>query len=406
MSRVYNNHLKTWARRLFAALLGVVFLIAFAELLLRVFLFQEWKSLSASLLVGHPVYGHFNKPNAKVRRYKPQNYDVINSTNSMGFRDREASLKADLAGIWLAGGSNSFGAGLEDDQLYSMVLERFGYRALNLSSQGHRPPQQVRLIRDLARKGFRPRAVLFEFTMNSTNFEVVSKPDAMDSINAPLPGITNAAGGAVINSEQPFAILSANARHLAAMALPSFIGAKARLIRHSAIYGWLKVGLNNIPFVRQKLLDWQLTRHVDFKGALTPEMYVEGPNNQGDARIEKAADYFAEFQSWVKTNLKVPFAVLVVPGHHEIYVDRFRHWREHAGLTHMEMDPFRPRKRFMRALRARGVSVLDPLPALNAQAPKPLIFPDDGHLNSTGHGTLAGVAKSWLENAGVVMGSQ
>jgi hypothetical protein len=237
--------------------------------------------------------------------------------------------------------------------------------------------------------------------MNTVNFKVLSEPGARDRIDAPLNLADKPKDGVAAAQKQPFQMLRANTRRLATTALPSFIGAKARLIKHSAVYGWLKVGLNDIPLVRQKLLDWRLTRHVDFKGALAPEMYMERPGNPGDAMIENAAAYFAKFQDWVKTNLKVPFAVMVVPGHHEIYVDRFQHWREYAGLDNLEMDPYRPRKLFMRALRRRGVTVLDPLGLLRGQAPKPLIFPDDGHLNATGHSALAEVAKGWLDSAGI-----
>jgi len=80
------------------------------ELAARQFLFPEYTAMLPDMYAEHPVLGHYNKPNLSVRRFNPMNYDVVNHTNALGMRGLEKNREKELVGIWIAGGSNTFGA--------------------------------------------------------------------------------------------------------------------------------------------------------------------------------------------------------------------------------------------------------------------------------------------------------
>ena len=162
MSRPLSEHRSP----IIAVAASLVVVIALVEVLFRTVVFPEWKALSFVQFVKHPVYGTFQKSNLRVRRYNPFNYDVVNTTNSLGFRDREEGFTEDLAGVWLAGASNSYGGFVEDDETLAARLQALGYKVANLSSEGHSWGQQARVIRHLASQGYHPQAVIVEMTLN------------------------------------------------------------------------------------------------------------------------------------------------------------------------------------------------------------------------------------------------
>ena len=148
------------------SLLLVVF--AFFELAFRSFIFPDWRVISRVRFEQHPIFNTFQKPNLSVRRYNPPNYDVINSTNSMGFRDRQKGFQTDLNRIWIAGMSNSYGGFVNDSEVYAHRLEEtHQYRNALLASEGHVLSNQVSVMRYLHRQGYKPQLILLELTLNN-----------------------------------------------------------------------------------------------------------------------------------------------------------------------------------------------------------------------------------------------
>src|SRR5262245_59295905 len=91
---------------------------AIAEVTVRAIVFSEWRDLSTSPFVRHPVYGHTTLPNAAIRQISPPDWDVVNHTNHRGFRDREVGFEDDLRNLWIAGDSNTYARGIEDDATF------------------------------------------------------------------------------------------------------------------------------------------------------------------------------------------------------------------------------------------------------------------------------------------------
>lgn len=373
------------------ALVLLVFGVAVLEILFRTVVFPQWRSVSQARFERHPVYGTFQKPNLSVRRYNPPNYDVINTTNSRGFRDREQGFEDDLGGIWMAGASNSYGGFLEDDEIMSAQLQARGFRVANLSSEGHRLNQQMRVVRNLAAQGYRPRAVIFEMTLNNTvgkytgGIRELSMPLVIDRKEA-TPDLGAAR------------VLEQGLGKIGGVTNVSLFSFKTRLINNSALYTWAKVGVNGVPFLRDLTLKWGLRADVALSNSLSVSVYRDQPGNPADAKFALTADYIAAVRDWVTGNLGVPFAVVLLPGGHQMNPDWFDRYMAHLGLNGDEYDPLRPYDKLLAALRSRSIAVLDTAAAMS-KANIFLSFPDDGHTNAAGHAIVARELAAWLPKA-------
>lgn len=377
MSRLLSEHRSP----IIAVAASLVVVMALVEVLFRTVVFPEWKALSFVQFVKHPVYGTFQKPNLRVRRYNPLNYDVVNTTNSLGFRDREEGFTEDLAGVWLAGASNSYGGFVEDDETLAARLQALGYKVANLSSEGHSWGQQAQVIRHLASQGFRPQAVIVEMTLNNV---LADYRQAIKDLSAPMRAERKGDASSLSASSS----LVGNIKTLRRVTEVGPINLKARMIKNSALYGWLKVEINSIPALRRLTLKWGLRADVARADSAPPDLMEDIPGNPNEVLIDSTADFAASLQSWVAANLKVPFAIALIPSHHHLNPRRFERYAEYLGRKPETLDPTRTHRRLLSALKAREVLVMDMEPVLTA-SDKFLGFPDDGHMNAIAHDLVA-----------------
>lgn len=381
-----------FAQRGLAAAVATLFVVAVVEMAFRLAIFPEYRVLLQEMYEPHPMLGHFNKPNLAVRRFSPMNYDVVNHTNALGLRGREAERERELAGVWVAGSSNTFGGYLEDDEVFAARLKADGYWAANLSSEGHNMPNQALVIRYLAGLGYRPRAVVLAIPMVHG---IQDYDDKYGFLTRPLGASALAAG-----AEKPAPPSERLRRALAGLgesAPASAMALRARLIKSSALYGWLKVGIMGVAPLRDLTLKLGLRADVDlvYKQSLDLLRPPSPANPSGD-QIRSTADYAAAIGALVKGLFRVPFGVVLLPYPHQLYPDRFRRFVAHHGLAGEDLDPQRPLAQLKQALKARGIPVLDPTPALVAANDRRLTFPDDAHLNATAHAIVAERVAEWL----------
>ena len=228
--------------------LGVAgfFAVAVLESLFRYVIFPEYRTLQQSIFTRHPVIGFYNRPNVVLRRYSPMNYDVINRTNSLGFRGPEKDMKAELSGLWVVGDSMTFGAGVEDDETYVAQLRNYGYWAANLSTEGLGLENQVLAVRYFHSLGYTPRAVIVALTLNN---RIADFSPYQDYFTRPLlPADSQAVS---TTDKTAVAVLIDRVESLKELVPTTFLGLRSRLIKSSAIYGWLKVGIMGVPFLRK-----------------------------------------------------------------------------------------------------------------------------------------------------------
>lgn len=386
--------------KLFRICLWGLFLLGCAELIFRTVIFPEYKAMMPDRFVQRPGFVYGNKPGAEIRRYNPMNYDVMVHTNSMGFRGLEENLKEELAGYWVAGGSNTFGAYVEDADVFAARLKAYGYPSANVAVDGHEVADQVLILRDLIERGYKPRGVLLSLTALSSLRDYSGR---MEVLTQEL-GVADSA--AKEESNRPRDNLRESSLALWYQIPRSFQSVRGRLIKSSALYGWLKVGIMGIPALR----DWTLSTglRADLDLAHSGSLDILRPldsNNPDWPRITSTADLIAMLGDLVRDKLGVPFGVILLPTHHQIYPDKFRRYVDHNGLQNEDLDPRRSLLAIERELVRRGVPVLNTLPALKKEATARLTFPDDGHLIPQGHAIVAGAVARWLD-AGMPPGAE
>ena len=357
----------------------------------RLFIFPEWRAVNQARFVKHPVYGTFQKPNLRVRRLNPPNYDVINRTNALGFRDREAGFEQDLAGIWWAGASNSFGGFVQDNEVAAARLQARGWPVANLASEGHRLPNQLKVMKHLYGLGHRPRAILIEMTLTNA---LADHARHMEQIPKPLAEIAKSPKDlARPGARQVFA---GQIRRFADQAEVSWIGIKSRFLNNNAIYSWLKVGVNSIPVLHELTLNVGLRSDVALASSTPVGLLRRGGQTPHDNLITSTADYVAALQIWLEKNMGAKTGFILIPSHHQMNAAYFKRYTDHLGVDAKTLDVSRPYRRLLQELGKRGVPVLGMEKPMKASKDF-LSFPDDGHLNALGHDILAREAAGWLQ---------
>lgn len=369
-------------------LMVAAFVLLGVELLFRHVVFPDYTALQVDMYVRHPLFEHYNKPDLAVRRFNPGNWDVVNHTNSRGMRGREADRETELAGVWVGGDSNTFGGYVADDEVYVHRLRNLGYPAANLASEGHGMHHQAVVVRQLAAEGLKPRAVLIGLSMYNA---IADFRESLSLLEGPLPKpvLPPVRSAGEILGEGFYRLWNEAPRGLKWI--------RALLIKNSAAYGWLKSGIMGVPVLR----DW--TRRVGLRADLDTTFNADlnllrpySDDNPATTLVASTADYAAAFGNWTRSNFAVPFGVILFPGYHELYPERFPRFMERAGLAGQDLDPKRPQAALAAALRERGVPVLDLGPILKVSGVEPLTFPDDAHLNPQAHAVVARAVADWL----------
>lgn len=362
------------------------------ELTARLLIFPQYTAMLPNMYWQHPVLGHYNRPNLTVRRFNPLNYDVINRTNSLGMRGTENNRERELAGIWIAGGSNTFGGYVEDDEVFSAALRKYGIWAANIASEGHSMPSQAATIQLLGKENYKPTAVIL----------VLSMYFAIADYSADLQKLEQQSVGTFAAAIQLPTGRTKLRNALAELggAIPtSFQSVRARLLRSSALYGWFKVGITGIPALRS----WTLRRglRADLDLVRNYNINLLKPYNNDNpvyGEILSTADYVLAIRRMVERKFGVPFGVVILPSHHQLHPAAFQRFVSHYGLGDQDLDPLRPISALQRALESRQIRTLDTFPALRASRVPRLTFPDDGHLTATAHAIVAKRVAQWIKD--------
>jgi hypothetical protein len=378
--------------RVFVLFSGALIVLAVLELVFRLAVFPDWRIVSQVRFETHPIYNTFQKPNLDVRRYKPPNYDIINRTNSQGFRDRETGFKTDLNSLWVSGMSNSYGGFIENSETFSRVLQdKYGYRNALLASEGHVLPNQVAVMRHLHHQGYRPSLVVLELTLNN-----VLRGYADGTIALGKPFFVPKTASTAASERALVGVLRRVETLWTRLLSIDFIGVKLRLINNSALYAWAKVGVNANPGLRDFTLKAGLRADPALSDNVPLDMLTVKPNIMRDRLVGELADYVALIGRWVRTTLKADFAVVLLPSKHYMNPDWFVRYLAFRGHDGAGLDAGRPFWLLKEALEHRDVPVLDMAGPI-AGAKKFMNFPDDGHINAVGHALIAQELAAWLK---------
>ena len=384
-------------RRVFIFFLVVALAGGCLELLARSVLFPEYRAMLPDMYGRHPVLGHYNKPNLSVRRYNPMNYDVVNRTNAFGMRGLERDRLEELSGVWVAGGSNTFGGYIADEETFVALLKKYGIQAANLGSEGHTIGSQASLIRILADEGHRPRAVILVLSMF---YAILDYSADLEALNRPLSGKRFAA----VNGGDPTQPTARDNLYAALLSFREsvrldFQSIRARLLKSSAIYGWIKVGIMEIDALRDWTLRVGLRNDLDFvenfdRNLLRPLTAA----NPATERIIGTAEFVGAIEQMVRKELKVPFGAVLLPSHHQLHPESFKRYLNRYGLNGQDLDPLRSLEKLGAELRKRDIAVLDTFPVLANSSLSRFTFPDDGHLTAPAHALIAAAMAGWIKS--------
>ena len=381
------------ARHILIFFSGCVTLLAAVEILFRLAVFPDWRIVSRAPFLNHPIYGTFQKPNLEIRRYNPPNYDVLNRTNDDGFRDHQVGFEEDLNSMWIAGLSNSYGGFVEDSETYAQILQdSYGYKNALLASEGHLLMNQVKVMRHLHQKGYRPSMVVLEITLNN-NFRPYEQ--GLDELSRPFfaPEVSDQSQTSEGAAE---GLLRRGRGMFWGLVELDFVDVKGRLINNSAIYAWIKVGINSIPFLRSWTLKLGLRSDPATFDNVPLEMLRVGRATPHDHLINDLVTYTSAIEGWVRTELNAEFAVIILPSKHHTNPDWFQRYLKIQGSDGTGLDPARPHDLFVAALEKKGIPVLSlAKPMLGAG--QFLNYPDDGHFNARGHAIIARELAEWLK---------
>ena len=314
------------------------------EFATRTIFFPEWVGLLPTTTGTNPHFGNFNLPNLRIRRFSPANYDVVNTTNNFGFRDRQDGFESDLGGVWVFGDSNTFGMGLNDSDIFTELMNKAGIPTANLAGLSNNSQRNLRVLRRLKAMGYQPKAAVIALSMNFT----------------PTPAVVE---DLVINDAAllPAAQLGKKLSNLMGVKIPPFLQVKIMLLRNVATYGFVKTHLVSIPMVRDYLREQGLVQDID----LLPmgPAWLTDVSRLSDVEVAAAAlaDTLANMREVLGP---IPFGVILLPNLQHLYPVRFKKFLTHMGMSPMTRDAAQPYVAIRSALEARHISVVEVLDAL------------------------------------------
>lgn len=338
--------------RLTAIAVGLVLLLVASEAILRLTMphWREYFSGRFLEVIAVPDHGLVTMGRPGFDGYFAQNngdFRVRIHINRFGLRNPEPIEKAD-GRIWVVGDSMTFGWGVEDDEIYTSVIERMlGARTYNVASPATDVCGYQALIARMPRHT-RPKAVIVGLVLENDIKVYDCRKAAALVAGRPKPS------GTSTNFE-----------------LRRF------LFKHTALYNFFAVSLKRVAFMRDGLTAL---------GLIAKGHEYRRPMDLADIMpaVERTAAELTNLVAMLPPG--TPMAVLIAPGRFEI----------------RDGDPFYRELRLATAtaLVSRGIAVIDPFDAFKQIGFAPTHFAYDGHWSALGHELAARAVAAWLRTQG------
>jgi hypothetical protein len=239
------SRLGSWVGSVALTLVALLLCAAVGELGLRL--------TSAARPAGHRQRLNVYRPSASLNhelrpdwrvQFTFRDFDVQVKTNALGFRGPEVAL-ARTPGrvrILVVGDSFPFGWGVENDEMFSSVLERrlraegVAAEVISAGVPGYSTDQNLIFLRE---RGFdlAPHLVVLAICGNDTD-ELAWKDMTLDAQRLPTATVSRRR---FINRRGEMQFLNASLLALPEAPLPETL--RAWLLEHSWAYGWLRIRL-------------------------------------------------------------------------------------------------------------------------------------------------------------------
>jgi hypothetical protein len=337
--------------------------------------FLDDRLVASGYYAPDPVLGWRPRPNV-AGRY--QRFDATFQTNSRGLRDREYPLarRPGVARIVVLGDSFTWGFGVNDDQIFTKVLERRlgGPEVINLGVTAFGTRQEIEYLK---REGlqYRPDTVILAFCLNDIYRD--DRPPA----------------------EQYQEHQRSSSRRASAAAMVSL---KAWLEEHLILYQLARQAINtNKPLVNALVRMGLKDKLLGFEGLdtnLMPALRVYPPALQRSLDQTKA-DLLELRQILTERNIR--FILALIPSAQSIDGRAFRHSIAYTKYEEADFDLEKPYRLFEGFAREHEIEVLDAYPALKLrhEAGEHLYLANDPHFDPAGHQAFAAVLAQYLNGA-------
>ena len=340
-------HKKSIGGRLGALTLGLFITIFLTELILR-FAMPNWTEFwSGNFMreISVPGYGTVGTGLPNFNGYFSQNngdFRVHISINKFGLRNPEP-ISASNNAIWVVGDSMTFGWGVEQQEMYSSVLEKLlNYPVYNIASPGTGVCGYQALISRMP-KNFSPQALVIGLVLEND----ISASECKKR-NSEEEGLAETHKTSLAKNRQK--------------SILSLSNVKRKLTNISALYNFIAVSLKRIEIINRALVMLGIIKPVEiYRSPITKENLVSA--------VDVTADKILKLKQMMPEN--IPVSVLIIPGRFEI----------------RDEDPlYRTLRQMMhRALNKRTVDVVDPFDEFVAVGYSATHFKHDGHWSSLGH---------------------
>lgn len=333
-----------------------VFLTMLAiEGLIRAFM-PHWQDYDSRHFI-RPVHVQgFGEVNAGIPGFdgyfaqKDGDFRIHISINDFGLRGQDPVEAAD-GRIWVVGDSMTFGWGVQENEMYSSVIERLGGRpTYNISSPGTDVCGYQALLARMP-KTLRPKAVIVGLLLEN---DVGMYEGCLARANkAPSP--------------------HANASGEAKPPKPIFLALKIALTSHSALYNFLAVSMKRLDFLTNILVRAGIIQKPHWGEASFLESDVQTMVGKTMPELERLRSILP---------LGIPLAILIVPSRFEIQGDS----KAFSKLRLM----------IAKELAKQGFGVIDPFLPLKDAGLLNTHFAHDGHWNALGHEIAGQAAVNWI----------
>lgn len=334
----------TFTGRLIAVSIGLLLLLAMAEIGLRLTMPQWSEFYSGRFMraiyderfgwfaIGVPGFdGWFAQNNGDFRAHI--------YINDFGLRDNQPISSANGA-VWVIGDSMTFGWGVEEGQRYSTVLGRLSdHPTYNIASPGTNVCGYRALVAQMP-ASVTPTAVIVGLVLEN---------DLMEYNCA-----ARAASGPPADSER-------------------LMGIKIWLTGHSALYNIVAGSLKKVDIIHRALIAIGLANEEQ-------AYKQEFASATVGAVTTSTASEITNLRNQIPAG--TPFAILIVPARFEIADDDPPYHHARVALA--------------TALAEHGIDVIDPFNAFKAAGFKPTHFLHDGHWSPLGHRIAGEAAAAWL----------
>ena len=335
-----------------ALAVGCVLLAFAAEGILRIAMphWQEFYSGRFMRVIHVPGHGLVTTGRPGFDGYFSQNngdFRVRLKINEFGYRNPDPVSEAEDR-VWFVGDSMAFGWGVEQKEMYSSLAGALlKTPTYNVASPGTNVcGYQALLARTLKRA--KPRAVIIGLILENDIRDYDCRAEAtLSSADIVQPGED--------------------------IRVTSLKRLKIFLTQNSALYNFFTVSLKRVAFINEILIRVGL--------AAKGHAYKPANTKAGFEKvINRTAVELADLKAQIPNH--IPFAVLIAPARFEI--------RDRDTAFH------KVRLETVRALKAHGIAVIDPIEEFLKAGFGPTHFAHDGHWSAQGHKLAAEAAAEWL----------